>query len=496
VRKADPEEEQTLMSGEMVKMDVPVELAGAVELLKGLLAGVRGGAVQDVEGQILDTVDGVKGELNVAVVGELMDRELEADQKEVPCPECGKAAKRIGRSEPRHATMRTGKVKFRRSVYECTPCGRHRAPLDALLGLEGKETLTPRVQELAAWLVAYLNCKTASEGVEKLTALSILPKQVHRVLERVGERAVRLQEAEVARLCAPVSPSRPIKPLVQSGSAQVIELDGTNVMGRDGRGHEVKCVTTYLTDDRVIEGGERAPRKCLLNRRYGVTTGGVESFSMLAWATAVLWGVLSGRVVILIGDGAPWIWKWSREKLHRVLADGTKFLPVEILDFWHACEHLAKARDALASRLAKGAGAWYERWKEALREGGVVRLIAELREHAPLASEEKDPGTGDSPRAILERCIAYFEEHKERMRYDVFRANGYPIGSGAIEGTCKHLVKGRLDGVGMRWKSPEGIERILALRTLLFNNEWQSLWDHPTSLDHSASLDLPSSLVA
>lgn len=470
------------MSGETVKVEVPVELLGAVERMIELVKGVGEGEGGDVEGRILDTLRAVGGDLSGAVVGEMAERERAADRKEAPCPDCGGPAKRIGKAEPRRATTRAGRIEFRRAVYECTACGRHRAPLDAALGLEGKETLTPRVQELVAWTVAHLNCGTASEAIGKLVGLSILPKQVHRVLEKVGERAVQLRAREVARLCEPVSPSRPVQALVQSESPLVAELDGTHAMGRDGRGHEIKCVTTYRLEDRAVEGGERAPRRCLLKRRYGATAGGVEAFSRLAWACAVLWGVRSARIVILIADGAPWIWKWSREKLHRVLADGTRSAPVEILDFWHACEHLAKARDALADRLSKDAGGWYERWKERLLEGGVAGLIEELRAHAPLLSDRKDARTEDSPRAIADRCIAYFEEHRERMRYDVFRAKGYPIGSGAVEGACKSLAKGRLDGSGMRWKAPEGMERILALRTLLFNGEWQSLWPHPTAL--------------
>ena len=55
------------------------------------------------------------------------------------------------------------------------------------------------------------------------------------------------------------------------------------------------------------------------------------------------------------------------------------------------------------------------------------------------------------------------------MGYKDFEAQGLPIGWGAIEGTCKKLLKGRMAGVGMRWDAEQGIEPMCALRVRMFN---------------------------
>jgi hypothetical protein len=104
-----------------------------------------------------------------------------------------------------------------------------------------------------------------------------------------------------------------------------------------------------------------------------------------------------------------------------------------------------------------------------LRQGEVEAVIAELDRRAKAAK-------GESRRDALRVRRNYFMEHRERMRYREFEALDLPIGSGAIEGTCKNLVKGRMDGVGMRWDAADGIEMMAALRVRMFNERWEDLW--------------------
>jgi hypothetical protein len=184
------------------------------------------------------------------------------------------------------------------------------------------------------------------------------------------------------------------------------------------------------------------------------------------------WGVRSAKRIVVIGDGIEWIWNYSRDRLHFTLADGSRAAPVEIVDFWHACENLAKARDLIfADGASAVAQAWYERWCHRLRheDGAVEALLRELSKRTKAAE-------GQERRLALEVRTNYFRMHRARMRYAEFERLELPIGSGAIEGTSKNLIKGRLDGVGMRWDVEEGIELITALRVRIFNERWQDLW--------------------
>jgi len=69
----------------------------------------------------------------------------------------------------------------------------------------------------------------------------------------------------------------------------------------------------------------------------------------------------------------------------------------------------------------------------------------------------------------------YMKENEEQMRYDVFRGLGYDIGSGAVEGSCKHVVGKRLKQSGMIW-SRAGSSATLALRIAWLNRAWDELW--------------------
>jgi hypothetical protein len=299
--------------------------------------------------------------------------------------------------------------------------------------------------------------------------IAVSPSEIQRVAEQVGQRALALQDAEVKQRGAPASLEAPIATAEQPETV-VIEMDGTCVMGRDGTGHEVKCATVFGLDARAVTGSPGKERPVLLRRCYCATSRGIRPFGAMVWALASWWGVRSARRVAVVGDGGDWIWNYSRDRLHFTLSDGRVVAPVEILDFYHAAENLGKAREEIfADGESPPAKAWFEQWRHRLRQGEVDAVIEELDRRARAAKDE-------NRRDALRVRKNYFVGHRQRMHYPQYEAMGLPIGSGAIEGTCKNLVKGRMDGVGMRWDAEEGIELMTALRVRLFNEHWEDLW--------------------
>ena len=71
--------------------------------------------------------------------------------------------------------------------------------------------------------------------------------------------------------------------------------------------------------------------------------------------------------------------------------------------------------------------------------------------------------------------MKYLSNHAEYLKYNQYLANGYPIGTGIIEGTCRHLVRDRMELIGARW-SVNGAESILKLRALRLNNDFDEYW--------------------
>jgi len=160
-------------------------------------------------------------------------------------------------------------------------------------------------------------------------------------------------------------------------------------------------------------------------------------------------------VVVIVGDGAEWIWNRATMFVKRC----------EILDFWHALEHAWGF-----ARLGYGVGsaqadAWVHQIAEDLRAGKVEEVIARLKRLRPQTAELRES---------LQALINYYSENATRMHYDEYLRLGYGIGSGAVESAHKQVVHARMRQAGMRW-SEAGARRLLALRLLLLNDHWALL---------------------
>jgi hypothetical protein len=144
-----------------------------------------------------------------------------------------------------------------------------------------------------------------------------------------------------------------------------------------------------------------------------------------------------------------------------------------ILDLLHVMERLWKVAWCLFDEKTRKAQA--ERWVEArlrmLLDGKVGGVIGGLRQ---TLTKRKLRG---SRRKTVREVINYFDRNRCRMRYDEYLAAGYPIGSGVIEGACRHLVKDRLERAGMRWH-PDGAQAMLDLRATYLNGEWEAFWSY------------------
>jgi hypothetical protein len=150
------------------------------------------------------------------------------------------------------------------------------------------------------------------------------------------------------------------------------------------------------------------------------------------------------RPVVVLGDRAPWIWNLAAEHF------GVR---TEIVDYYHAAEHLAVLGKALYGETDPHATVWRRRAATVLRQRGADRLLSHLgRTHAP------NPAAAE----VLRRERGYFTTNAARMAYPHFRARGLPIGSGAVESAAKNVVQQRLKRAGMRW-SEQGGQALVAL---------------------------------
>ena len=167
---------------------------------------------------------------------------------------------------------------------------------------------------------------------------------------------------------------------------------------------------------------------------------------------------------VCLMDGAKGLWTQALAKL-----DGCTF----ILELFHPLEYLWQAAHVLHPEGSDEAEAFVRKRLKMLLDGKVGYVIGGLRQM--LVKHRRRLGA--QKRKTLHTVINYYACRRQWMHYDKYIAAGLPIGAGAVEGACLHLVKDRMEGSGMRWTVP-GAEAVLKLRATHLNGDWDSYWDY------------------
>jgi hypothetical protein len=394
----------------------------------------------------------------------------EAAQNTFPvCPNCGQTMRRQDTREVSWFA-RCGRLHAAVSRYRCPPCRYECRPLLALLDVEPGR-ISGALARLLALLATVAPYPLAARLAWLLLGVVISPMGIGRVAQRLGEAAARYQD-DLSQYHAD---SRSVGASTQAApSAVVLGVDGCSLgmqvrsqrrrrkgsetlpplpIIEEGRFREVKTGVLLLPSERV----ETSPGRRSVVRRFLVTCLGDADaiFARLYAQLRELGWVGSHTVVVVVGDGAEWIWNRATMFVRRC----------EILDFWHALEHaweFAQLRYGEGSAPADG---WVHTIGEDLRAGKVQEVIGRLKRLRPKTPEL---------RQSLQALIHYYSENAGRMRYDEYLRLGYGIGSGAVESAHKQVVHARFRQAGMRW-SEAGARRLLALRLLLLNDNWTLL---------------------
>jgi hypothetical protein len=137
-----------------------------------------------------------------------------------------------------------------------------------------------------------------------------------------------------------------------------------------------------------------------------------------------------------------------------------------ILDVIHAIEYLWKVANALYGETSTKRVMWVRERVLLMLSGGTQQIIDEFRQIA------NTPACRKRAKGVLLSTACYYERNLAYMRYDVYLKNGWPIGTGVIEGACRHLVKDRFELSGMRW-TISGAESLLNLRSIAENDDWE-----------------------
>lgn len=357
----------------------------------------------------------------------------------------------------RRARTLAGQLRYVRTVYECGACRGSHAPLDVEFNLGLHEQMTRGLVRKAAYAGAIQSFASGSKMLWELAGLSVSPAEIARVAHAEGRALQAAQQQRDAQYLRPVSPEAPAPPPEIVPEKLVLQADATCVLTLKGEEHKsVYCAVGF---DLAARGRDAGDRPFVAQKRYAASAGDMEQFAARAKALAYRAGLRQAKKTAFLGDGARSLWNWAQDALPK----DTVF----IQDFWHVCEHLS----ALASDLfgAQDDGP-FQRWKQWLRQSQVQRILDEL--------EQLRKRHRGAKRKRIDEERTYLRAGASRMDYAAYEAQGWPIGSGAIEGACKHLVKQRFALTGAHWRR-KNIGDVLALREAIFNDHWDQHWQRP-----------------
>ena len=336
------------------------------------------------------------------------------------------------------------------------------SPVRELWGLSSHQQLSLALEDKLAFTITATSSYEEAAALAQKWGVPVTDSALHSLTRRLGSRAEALTQEQLK------SPPVEREPQRAPTKLGVLMLDGWQVRQR-GPGWGKK-----KTQQNRVEWHEWKTGVYYRHEQSAQTAGGrgmIEGKIVIGWqgeavefARRLHWegqraGLGRAQARLVVGDGAPWIWNVAQDRWAGA---------AEMLDFYHASEHLWDVGRALHGDQEAATAQWVEPRRHQLRHGGEKRLLAELAGLTP-------PG-GEAGKVVL-REQNYFASHAGRMNYRSIHRRGWPIGSGAVESACRQK-QCRFKRPGQFWTA-EGMRHLGSLTEARHNHRWDELW--PTS---------------
>lgn len=396
--------------------------------------------------------------------GVLLEKFLDLDRGyRGPSVPCGKHTADFIDYRNKSVLTVLSRIEVRRAYYHCALCHAGVIPKDSDLDIVST-SFSPGVRRLMGRLGGKVAFDEGRSVLEELAGIVVNTKEVERVAEAIGAQIEAIAQKERAAAL-----SGKIVVLHRPVPKMYVEMDGTGVpmvsretegrQGKDSTGkaktREAKlgCVFTQTTLDE-----EGWPVRDDASTTYVGAIETAEEFGRRIFAENIRRGGRCAERIIVLGDGAPWIWNLADEHFPGA---------TQIVDIYHAREHLSGLAKVLYGPGSPKAKHWGDARIAELDTGNVETIVAAMSRLRPTAPVAKDE---------LRKTIDYFETNAERMRYADFRRQGLFVGSGVVEAGCKTIVGRRLKQSGMHW-TVRGANAILALRCADVSGRWEQFWE-------------------
>lgn len=375
-----------------------------------------------------------------------------------PCA-CGQLARYAGR-RPRTMLCALGPLRLHRAYYHCAHCGQGVFPRDRALGM-ADSYLSPGVQRMVGVVGAAVSFVEGAGLLRELAGLEVSARQVERDAERLGAQAARFE-------CEDSQP-----PASAPASTMYLGQDGTGVpmrpealrgrVGKQADGsaktREMKLCTVWTAQTRDRDGrptrdpGSVSYTAAIESAETLPTAKTLSPFAQRVEREARRSGFTAATRQVVIGDGAAWLWNIASECFPHA---------IQILDKFHAKEHVHEVAKAVFGAGTDLAQQWARQRCEEMDNGRIPALIAAIAKHSDRVEAART-------------CVGYFTTHRRRMNYPKFARMGLCVGSGVVEAGCKTAIGARLKRAGMHWTEP-GANAIAALRCCRLSRRYEDFW--------------------
>ncbi len=305
------------------------------------------------------------------------------------------------------------------------------------------EGLTPVVLSTVAQYGAIAGSFEAARTTLIDWGINISLRRIERLTYYFGKIGINLRKSKITSLELGSLPTSNIL----KGQRVVIAVDGgrtririnkkgrrkvkTNRVGFTGEWIEPKLLTIYV----VNEQGEKIKNGEIPITNDG-TYKGYQEFLQILEMYLVNLGISQAKQVLLIADGAEWIWIHIPPLLKKLKCPSETY---QLLDFFHAASHLQDFADAAFSTNNERQQ-WFQKARKSLKKGQALDLMRNMGEFISEANGER------LKILVRERNYILKAYRRRLLRYNEVAARKLPLGSGAVESLIRQVVNLRMKG--------------------------------------------------
>ena len=168
--------------------------------------------------------------------------------------------------------------------------------------------------------------------------------------------------------------------------------------------------------------------------------------------------------LVVLADGCPTQLSYLEKEIRERNLKATV-----IVDIVHVIEYLWRASRVFYPESSKESEIWVTDNLRKILNGKANQVASDI--DSIVAKEEFN----EIMLSSVSDCSRYLRNKAPYLKYDEYLSQGFPIGTGVIEGACRYLIKDRMDITGARW-TLKGAESVLKLRSIVKSGDFEDYW--------------------